>query len=160
VWRSLQTTIKKKLEYPLTALSLSEKDCKRIESPLRKYGLPECGVKRSLPYKVVDGPSSCHGLNNKRLFFTWGEKHVRAVLQFLESPSVTGQLMRACLEGLQLEAGTADNILSSDYSKGGAACYTDVVEHDVEIPLGAQGVHQIVDETPRESARAGYLHYG
>ena len=119
VWQSIQTTIMPKLQYPLLALTLSEKDCKTIEAPLRKYGFPECGVNRTLPHKVVNGPANSHGLNNKRLYFSYGEKHIRAVMKHLEAWTVTGMLMRACVEILQLEAGISTSILASEYRLGG-----------------------------------------
>eukprot|EP00957_Ditylum_brightwellii_P187297 14264619-Ditylum_brightwellii.AAC.1 len=35
-WHYFQMTIKKSLEYPLVAISLTEDECKRIESPALK----------------------------------------------------------------------------------------------------------------------------
>ena len=112
-WRALNTTIMKSLEYTLTALTLSEQDCRRIEAPLRKYAFPQAGIGRTFPHAVVNGPSGCHGLGFRRLFYKWGEKHIEAVVKHLLAESVTGKFMRACLEAHQLEVGLGTHILET-----------------------------------------------
>ena len=114
-WLSLNMTVMKKHDYPLMALLLTEAECRRIEAPLRKQGMPECGIKRSLPYRVVDGPPRSHGLGYKRLFYRWGEKHTEVVMKHGHSPSVTGDLLRACLERHQLETGCGKPVFENPY---------------------------------------------
>ena len=116
---SLQMTVMKKLEYPLTALSLTEAECKRIEAPIRKQGMPECGIKRSLPHVVVDGPPRSHGLGYKRLFYRWGEKHVEVIMKHGHLPSVTGDLLRACVQRHHLESGSGKPIFETSYQHRG-----------------------------------------
>ena len=57
-WTCLQTTIMKQIEYPLLALNLTEDDCKEIEKPLIKIGLPTIGMSTSTLRKMVFGPET------------------------------------------------------------------------------------------------------
>ena len=119
VWLSLQTQIGKSLEYPLTALALTEAECDRIEKPIRKHGLEACGIKKTLPSVVVDGPLGSHGIGRKRLYHVWAYLHVAILMKHGPRASITGKFLRACKELHQLEAGTAGDVLASPFSQFG-----------------------------------------
>jgi len=119
VWLSLLTQISKTLEYPLTALALTERECAAIESPIRKQALDLCGIKKGLPHSVVDGPLGSHGIGRRRLYHSWAYQHVAVLLKHGQRQSVTGKLLRNSIERHQLEAGTQDPVLSSSFADYG-----------------------------------------
>ena len=60
--RALSTTIMKSIEYGLSALTLSQDDCKTIMKPILDAGLTNMGVCRNFPRGVAYGPTEEGGL--------------------------------------------------------------------------------------------------
>ena len=104
-WHAMNTTVLKTLQYPLPALTLSEKECNHIMAPVLEAALSAAGYNNSFPRAVVYGPVSGQGLGVKNLYTTQCASHVALIIQHFHSQSVTGHLLRHSFELLQLEWG-------------------------------------------------------
>ena len=60
--RAMVTTIIKKLEYPLLALTLTREECDTILKPLYQTVLPKARINRNFSRKVLRAPSGWLGL--------------------------------------------------------------------------------------------------
>eukprot|EP00957_Ditylum_brightwellii_P024632 1861137-Ditylum_brightwellii.AAC.1 len=60
-WHYFQTTIKKSLDYPLVVTSLTEDECKRIESPTLKVALQYSGMPSNFPRSILYRPQEYLG---------------------------------------------------------------------------------------------------
>ena len=108
VWLSLRTGIYKTLEYPLAATTFTQLECQKLCTPLLKVGLSRSHIVRSMPRDVVHGPRSVGGLAVPNLYVEQGLAHLTAFILFSRSlTSITGCLLRASIEFLQLEVGTS-----------------------------------------------------
>ena len=52
-WKCLSSTIIKKLEYPLTALTLSKKECDKLIRIIKDIGLPQFKICKNFPLDLV-----------------------------------------------------------------------------------------------------------
>jgi hypothetical protein len=116
---ALDTTVIKSLEYPLTALTLSEKQCKTIMAPILAVALPKTKVSRTFPRDVVYGPKSLMGLGLNNLYYVQGSKHIAMLHQFVHTDTITGELMRSCIEITKIYVGHGSNIFTLNYERLG-----------------------------------------
>ena len=116
VWLSLRTGIFKTLEYPLAATTFTPLQCRELCVPLLQVGLSRSHIVRSMPRDVVYGPTEAGGFSLPNLYVEQGLAQLTAYLLFgRSSSSITGFLLRASLEHLQLEVGTSTMPLSLPY---------------------------------------------
>ena len=115
-WLSMLMSVSKKLEYPLVALTLTEKECKSIERPLLEQLAKSCGYSKSFPHLVIHGPIEFQGMGRKRIYYVMGEIHLEALLRHYHEKSITGSLLQAALERHNLELGTGNSLLQTNYS--------------------------------------------
>jgi hypothetical protein len=104
-WQALTTTILPKLHYPLAATTMTEKECNFIMSPVLQGGLPCSGIVRTLPHTLVYGTTKYQGLRIPSLYTEQGIAHIFILLQHGHQPPLTGNLLRASLQALQVELG-------------------------------------------------------
>ena len=71
-WQALTLTVMKKLEYPLIALTLTEKDCIYIMAPILESGLPKAGICRNTPRALIYGNKKHQGFGLHKLHTTMG----------------------------------------------------------------------------------------
>ena len=103
---------------------------------------------------MVDGPLGSHGFGRKSLWQTAGEIHVASILKHGHRESLTGALVRGCLERHQLEVGTGTPILNADFTTYGSLAttswlktlweYLDDIDAIIKLkhsPLVAQRAH-------------------
>ena len=93
-WQALTLTIMKKLEYPLLALTLTEKECDFIMAPILKSALPRPGLCRNIPRALLYGRKEHQGLGLNNLHTTMGLKQIQALLDNVWEDTVTGNLIR------------------------------------------------------------------
>lgn len=105
VWRALNSTIIKSLEYPLTATTLTAEETQSIFAPIRQAALPKSGIVRTFPRDIVHAPTQYQGLGIPCLFATQQIKHIMTILKFGGTNTTTGALIRTSLELLKLEVG-------------------------------------------------------
>ena len=69
-WRAMNMTIMKTLEYPLVALTLTEKECDHIMAPILDGALPKAGICRNIPRAVLYGDPEHQGLGVHNIYTT------------------------------------------------------------------------------------------
>jgi hypothetical protein len=119
VRRAMDTTVIKSLEYPLPALTLTEKQCHRIMAPVLQVTLPKTRVCRTFPRAVVYGPKGTLGLGINNLYLVQGSKHIALLHQFLDTDTITGDLLRNSIELTKMYVGHGENLFSLDFSRLG-----------------------------------------
>ena len=119
VRKAMDTTVMKSLEYPLPALTLTEKECQKIMAPVLEVTLPKSRVCRTYPRAVVYGPKGTLGLGMNNLYLVQGSKHIAMLHQFLDTDSITGELLRHSIEITKIHLGHGQNLFTLDYSRLG-----------------------------------------
>jgi hypothetical protein len=117
VWLALNTTIMKSIEYPLMALTLTEKQCKMIMSPILNVALPAAQVCRNYPRDVAYGPKELIGLGVNNIYLTQGTQQIGLLHQYLSTNTITGELMRACIEAHKMHIGFGTNMFELNYER-------------------------------------------
>ena len=115
-WTAFQTTILKTVEYPLVALTLTSKECTKIEWPMLRAAMSSSGAPQNVAKEVRQGPRLYQGLDHKPLYFTQGLRHIEALQRHGKSDSITGRLIRTSVEALKLETGSPDSLFSTDFA--------------------------------------------
>ena len=108
-WLSLETTIIKSVEYPLPALTLTEKECKYIMAPALKAGLNASHISNTFPRDVLYGGKKEGGLNLDDIYYSQGISHLQILQQHIDQPTITGDLLRESIEAATLELGYSKN---------------------------------------------------
>ena len=114
-WRALKTTIMKSIEYPLLSSTFSDKDLRDIMRPVLKQGLSQSGIANTFPRAVVYSSQTFLGLGLKDPYTTQTIKHLGAIVTYMESACITGQLLRQNWELMQLEIGVAQPMQEISY---------------------------------------------
>ena len=109
-WFGLMTGIVKGLEWPLVATTLTRKQCNYIMAPLLKVGLRASGVQWKINRKILYGSPSILGLGFPSLYTTSGIRKLIMLVNHGHKKTLTGGLIRATFEQLQLEIGLPGNI--------------------------------------------------
>jgi hypothetical protein len=115
-WYAITSTIMKTLEYPMLATTITESEWDFIMQPIRKSGLPKIELARNFPSKVLYGPKKFQGMGIMHPFYSQEMSHLALCLHEGESATITGELLRASMEQLQLELGLPGSLLQLDYS--------------------------------------------
>ena len=115
-WEYYQTTVRKTLEYPLAATTLSKRQCTEIEAPALQAGLQRSGMPANLPRDLVNGPKTMQGLGSPDIYFVQGEKHLQVLLDHGHDDSITGNHLRAGIEAHKLELGVGGSLFTKDYN--------------------------------------------
>jgi hypothetical protein len=116
-WQALHLSVLKSLQYPLTATTLSRKECKYALQPALQAGLPSSGIVRTMPRVVVHGPKCYQGFGIPNLYTLQGTAHVTALISRGTLEHFNGQLLRANIEQAKLEVGLVGSLFAQDYSK-------------------------------------------
>ena len=95
--KALQTTIIKKLEYPLLELTLSRNECDHILWPLYNAILPKTRINRHFSRTVLRAPGGHMGLEFPCLYTQQVTAHVKCLLHHGGTNSITGQLLEASI---------------------------------------------------------------
>ena len=106
----------KTLEYPMLATTITEKEWDFIMRPIRDAGLPKVQVSSKYPKTLMYGPKEFQGLGIMHPFLHQELMHVAACIHEGERETITGELIRAGLEQMQLETGLPGYLFSQDYS--------------------------------------------
>ena len=114
-WQALNSTILKKLEYPLVALTLSKAQCDYVMAPALERGLPRAGICRNMPRAVIYGDLDHQGMGLHNLYTTMGLHQVQALLTNIWRDNITGKLLRISLESFKLELGISGSIFNKNY---------------------------------------------
>ena len=107
VWKALNHTILKSVEYPLASTCFTENQCTRIMAPALLSALPHSGIQGRLPRDLVYGPLEGQGLGLKNIRVTQLIEHLDQLMRHASRDTVTGRLLANCSEGIQLSLGSA-----------------------------------------------------
>jgi hypothetical protein len=71
-WLAMESTIVRSLLYPLSTLTLSEKECNHIMAPVLEAGLQNSSICKNYPRAVTYGPTDESGFNLPNLYIQQG----------------------------------------------------------------------------------------
>ena len=129
VMLAMDTTITQTLKYSLPALTLTEKECKSIMAPVLTVALPFSQISRNFPRSVVYGPKALMGLGKSNMFIRQGATHIGLLQKFLNTDTITGELLRATIEGTKLHIGIGKNLFSLDFIRLNRLAPSSLVKH-------------------------------
>jgi hypothetical protein len=155
---ALKTTILKKLEYPLPALTLSEKQCNAIIQPVLNAALPKAKFNRNFPRASLYGPGSHQGCEIHNLYTSQVIEHLDAALRHGPFDTMTGELLRGSLEALTTELGLPGKPLSYSY-RAHSKLVTDCWWKDVwrETDEGSIRIDSQTEALPLQRANDQFL---
>ena len=110
VWTDLNTTIAKRIEYPLQALTLSQKECRYILAPVTKVGLPKVGIPTSTPTAMRHAPVEDFGFGILDPYTLQCCSWVQLIVNYIWTNSPTGSLLAVAAEDAQLEMGLTSDL--------------------------------------------------
>jgi hypothetical protein len=118
-WYALTAMVMKTIEYPLLALTLTEKECTHIMAPILMGGLPACGICRNFPCDVVYAPTKFIGLDLHNIYITMGVFRTDLLSSEGQRNSITGNLICATIEATKLELGLGQSLFQNNYRQFG-----------------------------------------
>jgi len=120
-WTALHTTISRKLMYPLSALTLTEKECTSILAPAIKVALPKAGISSCISSVVRHAPTQSLGLSVPNLYTTMGTARTSLLIEHCWQKTPTGKLLQVSIENHVLDVGLFgpiwDNTRFASYSQ-------------------------------------------
>ena len=105
IWRALQTTIMKTIEYPLLSTTFEESDLSALMKVVLNHTLSQSGLPKTFPRTLLFGPKQMQGMGLKDPYITQNIKQLKALLTYMDSSCITGQLLRQNWELMQIEMG-------------------------------------------------------
>ncbi len=129
-WVALSKVACKSIEYPLPALTLTEKECKKVMTPLLQAYLPAAGFNRHFPHDLLYGTPKYKGMGLKNIYTSQNVSHIADLVDHIWQQSPTGHFFQCALESLQLGLGLSGNIFELDYSRYSKALLTDSLVRD------------------------------
>ena len=117
VWTSLTTGILRQLSFPLAATTFTKQECDGLLTPLLAVALPAAGLNRNFPRAILHGPKEQQGFELPHPYVEQGIAHMQRLVECpLRDNSITGQLLRASVEQLQLELGSSTQLFALKHS--------------------------------------------
>ena len=111
-------TITKSLQYPLLALTISDKECKHIMTPVLEGCLTKSHICHNFPRSVAYGPIAEKVLELSNIYTIKGLTQISSIVQFLgETHHFTGKLLRASIEVAKVEMDTGKDLFGCNYWK-------------------------------------------
>jgi hypothetical protein len=93
------------MEYPLPALTLSEKQCNAIMQPVLNAALPKAKFNQNFPRAPLYGPGSHQGCELHNFYTSQIIQHLDVALRHGPFDTMAGELLRGSLEALTTELG-------------------------------------------------------
>jgi hypothetical protein len=133
-WQSYRTTLWPKIRYSLPSTCIKEATCDVMDKEIRRALLPAMGINRNLPKLLAHGSSRLGGLGIPRIAEEQGIAAICQILRYINAPeTMTGKLLIASLEALQIEVGTEIPVLEADFAKFGHLATTSVLKNTWEF---------------------------
>jgi hypothetical protein len=100
------------MRYSLAITSINQMDFERVQGPATTAFLAAMGYNRHMPRAVVQAPKIYQGLGLRHLYDVQGCDSTRLLIQEINTKqSLTGRMLRAALDTMQLESGIGQPIL-------------------------------------------------
>ena len=146
---SVRTTIKKTLVYPISAITISEKECNKLMTKIKNAALPKMGINQKVGLKYLYGPSRYQGIAFPNLYTELCIERIKMLMKHGRRPTQIGTSITACLEGHQLEIGIDTRIFDADFKKYEFLISDSIIKHTWKI-LSSTGLridtfHEIPD---------------
>jgi hypothetical protein len=126
-WLSYKTTLWPKIRYALPATNIPSILCERMDKDIRRALLPAMGINRNFPKLLTHGAVKYGGLGIPRVEEEQGIAAIGQLVRYINDPdSMTGKLLQASLETMQVETGVDIPVLQADWNKFGhlaTKCY-------------------------------------
>jgi hypothetical protein len=106
-WNGLFTVWFGQMNYPLAATSLSQAECRKIESHAINALLSKCGFSRKTARAIIFGSPWFGGLGWRHLHFEQGTQHVLTLIKHLRTPGPFQSLLHIGLHWHQVIAGVS-----------------------------------------------------
>jgi hypothetical protein len=94
---ALRSTIWKTLEYPLTCMTLTDKQCEHIMRPAMSVGIDKSNVCRSFPTSLIHTGAEAVGAGLHHLFTVQGIARLSTLLSHSHGGSITSLLLQAAM---------------------------------------------------------------
>ena len=98
VYLALHSTIYKSLQYLLPALTLTEKECRWIASPMLSAGLSGSRINRNFPRDVLFGSTSDGGIGMWNLYNYQCISEISFLIEHINEDNISGELIRCSIE--------------------------------------------------------------
>ncbi|MGL5936571.1 MAG: endonuclease/exonuclease/phosphatase family protein [Cetobacterium sp.] len=118
-WYSLNATIMKTLEYPLTATTFTQKQCKDLLRPVLKTALPLCRIQRRMPRDLVHGSLRVRGLNIPNLYWTQLIHHLHSIQRHMHRNTPSRDLHEENMDLVQFHVGSTVNFWDLPFEEYG-----------------------------------------
>jgi hypothetical protein len=119
-WVSFQTTMWPRLRYCLPATCLPKKKAEKLDTMIKVALLPAMGINRNFPKKLIYGAVARGGLGLPMVYHSQGIAGVVQVKRFLgDNTLLTGRLLTACAEAIQVEIGSEQWFFETDFEQYG-----------------------------------------
>ena len=81
--------------------------------------LPKLTIVYTIKRSVLYGPLSLQGMGFKNVYVLQGAAHPSFLLQFMDTNTDSGKLLKDSMESITLELGMGENIFAQDYIEFG-----------------------------------------
>ena len=120
--KAVMCKIHKTLQYPLPALTLSEKCLQKLSNKLYWESLPKCGIVRTFPIQYRHLPEKYQGLGLPNLYLEQETGKIMHIINFAYTNSVEWRQLQVGLETLQVRLGTQKIIFDYNYYEFAPIC--------------------------------------
>jgi hypothetical protein len=128
-WYSLNATILKTLEFPLTTTTLTEEQCKELLRPVLKTALPLCKIQRRLPRALVHGSLRSRGLDVPNLYWVQLIQHLQSIFRHMHRDTPTKDLHVENMDLVQFRVGSMVNFWELPFEEYGSLAPNRWIKH-------------------------------
>ena len=89
-WINMTHTVRKTLEYPMPATTLTEKEREAVATIVHKVALPKAGFVHSFPLKILHGPTKYQRVGHMRFWHNQELVHVQEFLNEVQLETCLG----------------------------------------------------------------------
>lgn len=104
--QAIKTSVLPRISWPLTCMSISKEDGKRILRPVLKSALPKLGIVSTLGYDFIHGSPESQGLGIPELYHLTYAKQVEILVDHLWKSSETGHFIQMAIQEFIIKTGT------------------------------------------------------
>ena len=105
VMQALQSMVMRSLNWPLPVITISEDECTYIMAPSIQHMLMKIKLMNNIKRYAIYGPSHLQGMGLQNLYTHFGSTHLSLLLQFYNTDTDLGRLLKISLECLSMKLG-------------------------------------------------------
>ena len=94
MWQALTSVFMRTIEYPMAAITLTERQWNHIMAPITLHVLPKSGLARRFPHAVLYAPQKYQGRGLHNPCLNNYIQQLHALLYQTNAATLTGDLMR------------------------------------------------------------------